>query len=138
MAVFGKEVLSPLYTVERAHRVPTQPLPPGAPPRPVLIKLLHYKDRDAILRAAGQNPDITINGQKIAFFPDFSAEVQRKKSKFLDVKRRLRSLQVSYSMLYPARLRVVTLNSAHFFDNPKGTAAWLDQHEQHLRREEPL
>lgn len=141
MTVFGKEVLSPLYAVERAHRVPTRPLPPGAPPRPVLIKLLHYKDRDAILRAARQNPDISINGHKIAFFPDFSAEVQRKRAQFIDVKRRLRSLQVPYAMLYPAmlypaRLRVVALNSVHFFENPKDEASWLDQHERSLRRED--
>lgn len=44
--VFGKETLSPLFAIERAHRVPMRPLPPGAPPRTVLIKLLHFKDRD--------------------------------------------------------------------------------------------
>lgn len=136
LTVFGKEILSPLYAVERAHRVPTRPLPPGAPPRPVLVKLLHYKDRDAILRAARQNPDISINGNKIAFFPDFSAEVQRRRAQFIDVKKRLRSLQAPYSMLYPAGLRVVALNGAHFFDSPKDTASWLDQHERQLRREE--
>lgn len=46
LKTFGKETLTPLYAVERAHRVPMRPLPPGAPPRPVLIKLLHFKDRD--------------------------------------------------------------------------------------------
>lgn len=72
MSVFGKKVLSPLYAVECAHWVPTWPLPPGAPPCPVLLcsAVLHYKDRDAILRAATKNPDIAINGQKIAYFPD--------------------------------------------------------------------
>lgn len=35
---FGKDILSPLFAVERAHRVPMRPLPPGAPPRSVLVK----------------------------------------------------------------------------------------------------
>lgn len=31
--VFGKETFTPFYSVERAHRVPPRPLPPGHPPR---------------------------------------------------------------------------------------------------------
>lgn len=30
--IFGKEAFSPLYAVERAHRVPPRPLPSGNPP----------------------------------------------------------------------------------------------------------
>lgn len=46
----GKDSVSPFFAIERAHRVLTRPLPPGAPPRPILLKLLHYCDRDSILR----------------------------------------------------------------------------------------
>lgn len=52
LSVFGNDAFSPIFSVERAHRVPGSPLPPGAPPRPFLFKLLNCKDRDAILFSA--------------------------------------------------------------------------------------
>ncbi|XP_066445282.1 uncharacterized protein [Eleutherodactylus coqui] len=103
--LFGRDCFSPMFAIERAHRVPTRPPPPGTPPRPVLMKLLHFKDRDAILRRAREKGDIRSNGSRISFFPDFSAENQKKRGTFIDVKRRLRDLRIPYAMLYPARLR---------------------------------
>lgn len=47
--VCGPTVLFLFFAIEQAHRVLTRPLPPGAPPLPVLLKLLHYRDRDTIL-----------------------------------------------------------------------------------------
>ncbi|XP_075712997.1 uncharacterized protein LOC142749187 [Rhinoderma darwinii] len=131
---FGREELSPLYAVERAHRVPTRPGPPGRPPRPVLVKLLHYKDRDKILRKARERQDISINGAKISFYPDFSADVQKKRLQYWDVKKRLRNLSIPYSMMYPAKLRVVAFGTASFFENPREAARWLDSNEAQLRR----
>lgn len=133
VTVFGKETLSSLFAVERAHRVPLRPLPPGAPPRPVLIKLLHFKDRDTILRKARDLPDAMINGCRVSFYPDFSAEVQKRRMQFLDVKKRLRNLLVPYAMLYPAKLRVAALGTTHFFELPKDASSWLDNHESQLK-----
>lgn len=130
---FGKETLTAMYAVERAHRVPLRPLPPGAPPRPVLVKLLHFKDRDIILRKARDLPDVAINGSHVSFYLDFFAAVQKRRMQFQDVKRRLRSLQVPYSMLYPAKLRVVALGSTRFFELPKDAVNWLDSHESLLK-----
>lgn len=129
----GREKLSPLYAVERAHRVPTRLPPPGAPPRPVLVRVLHYKDRDVILRAARDLPELAIDNSRISIFPDFSAEVQRRRMQFIAVKKRLRDLQIAYAMLYPARLRVTALGRAHFFDTPALAMDWLDSHETRLR-----
>lgn len=131
--VIGRERLSPLYAVERAHRVPTRMLPPGAPPRPVLVRVLHYKDRDAILRAARDLPELAIDNSRISIFPDFSAEVQRRRMQFTAVKKRFRDLQIPYAMLYPARLRVTALGQSHFFDTPALAMDWLDSHENRLR-----
>lgn len=131
--LIGKDRLSPLFAVERAHRVPTRAMPPGAPPRPVLARILHYKDRDTILRAARDIPDIRIDNGKISIFPDFSAEVQRRRLQFFDVKKRLRALQLPYAMLYPARLRVAAPTGSQFFESAKQAVDWLDTHERHLR-----
>lgn len=134
---FGKDILSPLFAVERAHRVPMRPLPPGAPPRSVLVKVLHYRDRDIILRKAREMSDIRMNGSKIAFYPDFSADLQKRRAQFQDVKRRLRAVDLSYAMLYPAKLRVIAEDTTHFFENPKDAARWLDQKEAFLKRRTP-
>lgn len=131
----GKDHLTPLFAVERAHRVPTRPLPPGAPPRSVLIRILHFRDRDIVLRRARELEDIRLDGSKIAFFPDFSINVQKKRAQFQDIKRRLRALGLSYAMMYPARLRVVADGKAHFFENPKDAMHWVDQEEAYLKRQ---
>lgn len=136
MDIMGKNILSPFFAIERAHRVPTRSPPPGAPPRPILMKLLHFRDRDAILRAARDKGEISIHGHRVSFYPDFSNDVQKKRMQFLDIKKRLRGLGVSYSMLYPAKLRVAALDATHFFDSPKDALTWLDSNERSLRRKE--
>lgn len=133
LSTFGKETLTPLYAIERAHRVPMRPLPPGAPPRPVLIKLLHFQDRDVILRKARDLTETKINGSRISFYPDFSAEIQKRRLQFQDVKRRLRTLQISYAMLYPAKLRVAALGATHFFESSKDASHWIDCNEAQLK-----
>lgn len=134
MEVMGKNILSPFFAIERAHRVPTRPPAPGAPPRPVLMKLLHFRDRDAILRAAREKGDIMMHGHRISFYPDFSADIQKKRMQFLDIKKRLRNLTIPYSMQYSAKLRVVALGSTHFFDSPRDALHWMDNNERSLRR----
>ncbi|KAM4051814.1 uncharacterized protein ACNLHF_026078 [Anomaloglossus baeobatrachus] len=130
----GMDLFSPFFTIERAHRVPTRPPPPGAPPRPILLKLLHFRDRDTALRRAREIKDLAIDGHKVSLYPDFSTEIQQRRAQFIDVKKRLRQLQISYSMLYPTRLRVVADGGTKFFDTPKDAAAWLDTNEKGLRR----
>lgn len=134
ITAFDREVFSPMFSVECAHRVPARPPQPGAPPRPFLFKLLNYKDRDVILRNARLKPAaLKVDNAKISLFPDFSADLQKQQAKFTDVKRRLRDLDLKYAMLYPARLRIEVLGSLQFFDSPSAAAQWLDREEQTIR-----
>lgn len=130
---FGATVLSPLFAVERAHRVPMRPLPPGNPPRAMLVRILNCRDRDVILRKAREVEDLSVDGQRVSIFPDFSAEVQKRRLKFVDVKKRLRDLHLPYAMLYPAKLRVVADGETHFFETVAGAVAWLDTNVRRLR-----
>lgn len=119
LLIFAKEAFSPMFAVERAHRVPARPLPPGNYPQPFLFKLLNYKDTDAILSKARQLKNtLVINNSKVSPFPIFSAELQKHHTKFQNVENRLRGLNLQYAMLYPACLWVVTRGEVHFFDNP--------------------
>ncbi|XP_063819076.1 uncharacterized protein LOC135057105 [Pseudophryne corroboree] len=126
---FGTEEFSPYFTVERAHRVPMRPLPPGAPPRTFIAKFLHFRDRDTVLRLARTKGPLKWNGSPISVFPDFAVDVQKDRAQFLSVKRRLRELDLPYAMLFPSRLRVVADGETKFFTTPhfncdRGQAVW--------------
>lgn len=130
-----REVLSPLtlstcFVIERAHRIPTKALPPGAPPRPFIMKVLNYRDRDVILAAARQKGEILYENTKLSFYPDFTAEVQKQRRQFSQVRTRLRDLGLKYAMLYPTKLRVQDQDRTHFFTTPEGAADWLDRRPQ--------
>lgn len=128
VSTFGDQSFSKMFAVERAHRVPAKPPRPGEPPRPFLFKVLNFKDRDAILQHARAKGDLMkIDNARISFYPDFSAEVQRRRAKFTEVKKPLRKYAVTYAMLYPAKLRVATNDETHFFENPATASAWLDR-----------
>lgn len=111
-------VLSPHFVVEQAHRVPARPPPTGSNLRPFLIRLLNYRDRDTILQETRKLQDIQIHNQKIMFFPDYTIQVQRQRYSFMAVKRRLRQCNLKYSLLFPARLRVVA-NGKHISSPPQ-------------------
>lgn len=93
----GPTVLSPFFAIERVHRAPTRPLPPGAPLRPIFLKLLNYRGKDSILRLAREKKDVALTGQKVSMYPDFSMDVQKRRLQFADIKRRLLNLNVPYS-----------------------------------------
>ena len=80
-------------------------------------------------------PSSTLAGKKankmVAVFPDFSAEVQRKRKTFIEAKRRLRIKNVKYAMLFPARLCIEGEDRAHFFEDPEAAIAWLEQRDAH-------
>lgn len=64
---------------------------------------------------ARQRGNIEYNGNRVSFYPDFSVEVQKQRAKFVDVKRRLRSQQITYSMMYPAKLLIMDGDPVRFF-----------------------
>uniref|UniRef100_A0A803K4A7 L1 transposable element RRM domain-containing protein n=1 Tax=Xenopus tropicalis TaxID=8364 RepID=A0A803K4A7_XENTR len=131
--LLGQDAFSPQFVVERAHRVPLRPLPPGAPPRAFLIKLLNYRDRDSALREARKKGDLQYAGARISLYPDYSSTVQKKRSSYTGVKRKLRDLGLEYTMLYPAKLKIMDGGKAHFFDRPELVLEWLEHRPDNAR-----
>lgn len=86
--VFRKENLSPLLAVEKVQSAPTRMPPPGAPPPSVLVRMLHFKDWDTILRIATDVPDLRIDHNRISICPDFSVKVQQHCMQFIAFKSR--------------------------------------------------
>lgn len=96
--------LSNFFSVERAHRVPGGRPRPGALPRPVLARLLNFRDRDVILQVARVAPPIKIDNSIVSIYPDYTAAVSEQRRTFMDIKKELRQRKLKYSMLYPAKL----------------------------------
>ncbi|KAJ1124670.1 hypothetical protein NDU88_003119 [Pleurodeles waltl] len=98
--VLGQDTFSSLFVVERALRsLATRP-PLGAPPRPIIAKLLNYRDRNAALGRARELKTLQHEGMAISLYLDFTQQVQEAG------KRQLQELHLEYRMLYPAKLRV--------------------------------
>lgn len=101
----------------------------------MLAHILNYRDGEIILHLATENANIIqYNVVRISFYLHFSAEVQRRRAKFQDVKRHLMRLQLPYAMLYSTRLRVTAKGQTHLFDSAPDAASWLDHKVHSLRK----
>lgn len=135
LTTFGNDSFSYMFAIERVHRVPPRPPKPGEPPRPFLFKLLNFKDRDAILYQARTKGNLMkMDNVRISVYPNFSAELQHRRAKFTDVKKRLRQYDVTYAMLYPAKLCIAANSETQFFDNPVNASNLLDRVEHTLKK----
>ena len=121
-----KEGLSPFFALERAHRVPACRPQPGMPARAVVAKLLHYRDRDTILQKAREHGPYSVNNAKVSMFPDYTLNVQRRRFSFMAVKRELREAGIQYSLMFPARLKVMLDGNTTFFNEPEEAWSWLE------------
>lgn len=118
--------LSEVFVIERAHRALVPPPRPGAPPRALIAKILNYRDRDCILRAARETPNLAIENSRISIYPDYTHQVQEQRKSFLGVKQKLRAMELQYMLLYPAKLKVLAQGKAHFFESPEEVWEWLE------------
>lgn len=130
--IFGTESFSHLFSIERAHRVPTKAPSSGGYPRPIIMKFFNYKDKAILMRRAREMGEILHNGAKILFFPDYSPDLQKRRAEFRDIKRNLRNYKIEYALLYPARLRVTALGATHFFDTVTGATKWFEDNKMDL------
>lgn len=117
--LFGREPFSSVFIVERAHRALAARPVPGAPPRPIIAKLLNYRDRDTALRLAREKGTLRYEDKILSIYPDFTMVIQEQRRKFLQAKKQLQQLHIPYAMLFPARLKVTHGGKQHFFTNPQ-------------------
>ncbi|KAJ1162468.1 hypothetical protein NDU88_002936 [Pleurodeles waltl] len=120
-----KDNIPKFFSVERAHRVPGRPPPPGSQPRLLIARLLNYRDRDLILQLFRKSGPLRFENAEITAYPDFTAEVQKKRSSFYHVKECLRKHNIKYALMFPARLRIQDDTRALFFTTPEDAWTWL-------------
>ncbi|KAJ1192470.1 hypothetical protein NDU88_001777 [Pleurodeles waltl] len=118
--------VSRVFVVERAHRALVAPPRPNVPKRAIIASLLNYKGQDCVLRAARESDRAVFENCKISIYPDYTNKVQSSRKGFLEVKAKLRAMNIRYMLLYPARLKVLSGGKSHFFKRPEEEWRWLE------------
>lgn len=121
--LFGRDNFPTPPVIEWAHCIPTVQHGDRGTPRPILIKLLHFHDKVKILRLARGKRELMFQGTRIYIYPDFSAELTKKRRSFDAVKRRLRELNLKYSLRYPCTLNVTVDGKTQLFTCHKAAEA---------------
>lgn len=121
--ILGNDNFTSPIIVERAHRIGKR----SDRPRPLIAKFLNYRDKEKILRLARSKSEMIYQNKKIAFYPDYSAELQRRRDEFRDVKRLLREKNMEYALIYPAQLRVKHLETVKVFSTPAEAQHFLTE-----------
>lgn len=93
--------------VEQQHRAPRPTPSPDDPPRPYIVRMLKWSDRQHILAAAREKKGLKWKGKPFHVFQDLPVEIQQQRTAYADVKKALRSANIRFQMLYPSRLLVM-------------------------------
>lgn len=114
--------------IERAHRLPgrTQPNRSTAP-RVIIVKFLNFQDKVRVMRASRSKGKVIYAGQEIMFFPDLSAELHRRRRGFDQAKQQLRSMNIRYGIVYPAKLRVSSDGQTREFGTPADAEKFIQR-----------
>ncbi|KAL3045290.1 hypothetical protein OYC64_013535 [Pagothenia borchgrevinki] len=126
--IFGPDAFPRPLTVDRAHRLAVQRRQDGAP-RPFIACLHHFQMKQRIMQLAREKGPLMYRGAEIHIYADYSAEVARKRAAFTPIKSSLRNAGLAYSLLFPAKLRVVVDGTRHDFNSPAEVAAFLKRRE---------
>ncbi len=114
----GPETFPTPPIIERAHRLPGRPQSSRSSPRVLIMKFLNFQDKTRVMRAVRAKGRVMYGEQEIKVFPDLSAEVLRQRRRFDGVKQRLRSMNIIYGLIYPAKLRLTVDGQTREFEDP--------------------
>ncbi|KAI4802455.1 hypothetical protein KUCAC02_020291 [Chaenocephalus aceratus] len=109
MEVFGEGVLDSPPECDRAHRSLTDKPKPGQRPRPVIIRVHRYQQKEKIIREArARRGKLQYQGTPIAIYEDYTPEVMEQRYKYREVMAELYNLGLKPALLFPARLSIVS------------------------------
>ena len=122
--ILGPDAFPHPLTVDRAHRLTFQRRQDGAP-RPFIACIHRFQVKQRIMQLAREKGPLSYRGSEIHIYPDYSAEVAKKRAAFAPVKAQLRAAGHQFSLRFPAKLRVFADGSRHEFSTPAEVAAFL-------------
>ncbi len=107
--VMGEQVLSSPPELDRAHRALVAKPKQGGKPRAVIVNFHRYQIKEAVMREARKRRgSLQYRGKPIAIYDDYSPEVLEQRAQYRGVMAELYSLGFKPSLLFPARLRIMT------------------------------
>ncbi|KAJ8392643.1 hypothetical protein AAFF_G00073170 [Aldrovandia affinis] len=93
--------------VDRAHRIATPRKRQDDPPRPFIAWMHHFQTKERILTSSAREAgSLSFRGTEVHIYPDYSAEVSKKRAAYFTVKSQLRNARFTYRMFFPAKLQV--------------------------------
>ena len=99
----GMEIPDGPEMLDRAHRLAFRP---ASGPRPMIVTVHHFRVKQRILQLAREKGPLTFRGHAVHIFPDFTAEVAKRRASFTNIKQKLRAADIKYGLLFPARLQI--------------------------------
>ena len=90
--------------VQEAQRVPKNLDTRKHTPRYLIIKLPKFKDKEAILKAAGEKETVTYKGVPIRLSADFSKETLQARRGWKEIFKVMKGKDLHPRLFYPAKL----------------------------------
>ncbi|KAJ1203015.1 hypothetical protein NDU88_006810 [Pleurodeles waltl] len=119
----GKDGASrqPRASQQRIDQYATQ-----TPPPPRMWEIWRLGRRHLMVEAR-LCPVLRWENHRILVFPDYTREIQARRRSYEHVKQKLRSMQLTYMLLFPARLKVLMDERSFFFESPETAWGWLTE-----------
>ncbi|CAM4733334.1 unnamed protein product [Leuciscus chuanchicus] len=89
--------------------------------------LSSFWDKSKILRLARGKKELKYNDKRVHIYPDFSASLLQKRREFDDIKKKLRELDMEYSLHYPATLKIISYGKSVLCKTPGEAEQFLHE-----------
>ncbi len=106
--------------IERVHRIRTLPSNSSTGrPRTLIMKVLNFRDKERVLKAARIKGKILYGNEQVRFHPDLSAGVHKMQHSYDEVRKKLRDKGIDkHRIIFAARLLVTHNDRSHLFQTP--------------------
>lgn len=111
--------------IDRAHRVYSAN---SSKPRTMILRLLRYPDRQAILQGARKVKPTLPDGTRLEFYADYSSGTSRRRNAFKSARARLRQKGIDSFLIYPATLRISVNGKKRSFESVQDLEHYLADH----------
>ena len=116
--------------LQRVHRVPGGRVTDvSRPPRPIVMRFLCFLEKEKVFAAAKrqyrEGLGVEWEGCKLSFFQDLPREWSEKRKKFSEVREKLHSLDVRFTVAPPAQMRFTWNGKRMRFDDHRRAMEFL-------------
>ncbi|KAJ1162629.1 hypothetical protein NDU88_003097 [Pleurodeles waltl] len=119
-------IFDPSLEFQKVHRRGSKWRDDANPPRQIIACLLCHVQTRQLLQAARTHCPFRLDDLEVRLTADFSKEASERRRAFLDLRHRLRQLDVKYGLFEPARLWTTKNGVSKDFYDPEDLRLFLD------------